>query len=177
VLVLGVDPSLTATGYAWDPARVGTLRPGGGASGLPRIQWHREALGALVAHVRRHDRLVLVVLEGPSYGHDHEKFAHERAGHWWALLDELDQLGTQVAIAPPAQVKMMAVGKGNGQGTDKPAIVSAARERLGYRGTDNNEADALWLAALGYEKLGAPLAQLPQTHLRALGGVAWPKGL
>lgn len=175
MLVLGVDPSLGATGYAWAPGRTGTLSCD--RVGLPRILWQRESLGALVAHLRRHERLALVVYEGPSYGTRQQAMQHERAGLWWHLLAELDAMGVPVAVAPPAQVKMLALGKGSGKGTDKVDVVVAARDRLGYRGTDDNEADALWLAALGYQRLGSPITRLPASHLRALDGVAWPKGL
>ena len=40
--------------------------------------------------------------------------------------------------------------------------------------TNNNEADALVLAAMGADHLGAPLVDLPQTHRAALDAVQWP---
>lgn len=176
MIVLGLDPSLTATGYAWAPGRTGVLSPGS-ARGLVRIQWHRDAVGSLIAHCRANDRLRLVVYEGPSYDSQDVRGFHERAGLWWALLAELDSLGVPVAIAPPSNVKLMALGKGGGAGTGKTEVTIAARDRLGYTGSENNEADALWLAALGYQRLGVPLARVPATHLRALDGVAWPPGV
>lgn len=175
MLVLGVDSSLTATGYAWAPGRVGTLSCS--LVGLPRIRWQRESLGALVAHLRRHERLALAVLEGPAYAMRTQRGQHERAGLWWHLLDELDAMGVPVAIAPPTCVKMLALGKGGGADTGKLEVVVAARDRLGYRGTDDNEADALWCAAAGYQRLGAPMAKLPASHLRGLDGIAWPRSL
>lgn len=175
MLALGVDSSLTATGYAWAPGRVGTFSAD--LRGLPRIRWQRESLGALVAHLRRHERLALAVLEGPAYDTRHQRGQHERAGLWWHLLDELDAMGVPVAVAPPSCVKLFALGKGSGKGTAKTDMVVAARERMGYRGTDDNEADALWCSALGYQRLGQPMVKLPASHLRGLEGVAWPRNL
>lgn len=41
-----------------------------------------------------------------------------------------------------AEVKSHATGKGN---SGKPAMIQAAKDKLGYQGEDDNEADALWI--------------------------------
>jgi Holliday junction resolvasome RuvABC endonuclease subunit len=43
------------------------------------------------------------------------------------------------------EIKQFATGKGN---CGKPAMIAAAREKLGYKGDDDNEADALWILEL-----------------------------
>ena len=43
------------------------------------------------------------------------------------------------------EIKKFATGKGN---CGKPAMIAAAKEKLGYTGKDDNEADALWLLEL-----------------------------
>lgn len=43
---------------------------------------------------------------------------------------------------PVGTIKKHATGKGN---ADKDKMIAAAREKLGYVGSDDNEADALWL--------------------------------
>lgn len=171
--VLGLDPSLTGFGYAWAASRTGRLVAGG--SGLPRLRWYRDAVRALVEHLLDVGPLHLAVIEGLYASSD--AYVQERSALFWWTVDVVDSLGVPVAVAPPAQVKMIATGKGSGPNTDKPAIVAAARDRLGFPGTNDNEADALWLAALGYHRLGRPLVALPQQHVRALTGVAWPPDL
>ena len=47
-----------------------------------------------------------------------------------------------------SEIKKFATGKGN---VGKPAMIKAAQEKLGYTGTDDNEADALWLLMLAKE--------------------------
>lgn len=173
-VVLGLDPSLTGCGYSWGASRAGSFRPGD-MRGLERQRWLRRCVTQLVAHLRAHGPLHLVVIEGPAYGVPQQQGQHERAGLWWALLDDLDQLKLPVAVAPPAQVKMLALGKGGGKGTDKIDVTCAARDRLGFTLTDHNAADAAWLAELGYQYLGHPTVTLPASHLRAIGGVAWPR--
>ena len=44
-----------------------------------------------------------------------------------------------------SEIKTHATGKGN---ANKAQVIEAARERLGYQGNDDNEADALWLLSL-----------------------------
>lgn len=176
-LVLGVDPSLSATGYAWASHRTGRLRPT--QTGVARLRWIRDTAAALVEHLLPHG-LALICLEEPPWGKtggaakQGERGKHEQAAGWWYLLDGLTLAGVPVALVNLTHVKMIATGKGSGEGTDKPAIVAGVRQRFGYPGTDHNEADALALAALGYERLGIPLAPLPQSHRRAAGLVHWP---
>lgn len=49
----------------------------------------------------------------------------------------------------PTTLKKFATGRGN---APKGAMLAAARERLGYRGLDDNEADALWILAWAREQ-------------------------
>lgn len=173
-LCLGVDPSLTSTGYAWAPDRTGRFCPSGSvAKGLPRLRWLRDCTAALVEHLLPHG-LVMVVMESPAYHRAQGNGWHEQAAGWFYVLDGLSQHEVQVALVNPSHLKMYLTGHGSGAGTDKPAMVAAARDRLGYRGTSNDEADALGLAAMGLDHLGLPLAVLPQAHRRALAGVTWP---
>ena len=43
------------------------------------------------------------------------------------------------------EIKKFATGKGN---AGKPLMIAAAKEKLGYQGEDDNEADALWILEL-----------------------------
>jgi len=43
------------------------------------------------------------------------------------------------------EIKKFATGKGN---AGKPAMIKAAKDKLGYPGNDDNESDALWLLEL-----------------------------
>ena len=54
------------------------------------------------------------------------------------------RLGLEHAAVHSATLKKFATGRGNAK---KPEMVAAARSRLGYRGDDDDEADARWLLA------------------------------
>ena len=49
------------------------------------------------------------------------------------------------------EIKKYATGKGN---CNKQAMIDAAKSQLGYKGDNDNEADALWLLQLGKSDLG-----------------------
>jgi Holliday junction resolvasome RuvABC endonuclease subunit len=65
----------------------------------------------------------------------------------------------------PGTLKVFATGKGT---SSKVAMIIEARSRLGYEGQDDNEADALWLRALGLAVVNEPICRLPANHTRAL---------
>lgn len=170
--VTGVDLSLTAVGIArhqlggtWYTT---TIKPPARLTGIDRLVW-------LLNKVSEHCVATqLVAVEGPSYGSGttgRQSGQHERAGLWWMVRHELWRWGIPVAVIPPATVKQFATGKGS---ADKDAMVLATARRFPDFEGDNNAADALWLAAMGADHLGAPLVDMPQANRAALGKVVWP---
>lgn len=161
--VVGLDLSLRSSGVAAGPGQVTTIRPGN-VTGMDRL--HRIRDRAL-DHCRDAS---LVVIEGYSYGSKHR--AHQmgelggivRYTLWTNRIPYID--------LAPGTLKKLATGKGN---SNKYGVMSAAMRRLGYAGTDDNEADALWLRQAGLHLLGLPCAvTLPKTHTAALIGIDLP---
>lgn len=165
--VLGLDLSLTCTGIA-GPGWTDTITPPAALRGAERMLWIRAAL--------LDDYLAgagLVVVEGPSYGSQAgQRGHHERAGLWWLIRCALHNLDVPVAVVPPAALKRYATGRGNASKADM--LLAAARRFPWFDGSTADEADALWLAAMGADHLGHPLADMPATHRAALAGVEWP---
>lgn len=80
-------------------------------------------------------------------------------------------------LVQPAQLKQYALGKGSGPETGKDQVTLAVDRRYGglAKVADNNQADAMVLLAMALEHYGAPLADVPKTHLAALAKVTgWP---
>lgn len=165
-LVVGLDLSLAATGIAHHRAGsviTDTLR--GQGRGIVRLR-------KLVRSIEQHcTSATLVVIEGPSYGSLGAGF-HERAGLHWLIEDRLWRAGIAYAIVPPSVVKKYATGKGN---AGKGAMVAAATRRYPQveTGGDDNQVDALWLAALGLDHLTGERV-VPEAHRVVLGSVTWP---
>lgn len=170
--VLGLDLSLTSTGYAVvrdDHRRVGTLTSKGSAAATLR-QRHLRLVG-LVNDITdiAYDGVDLVVIEAPAYSRSNPGM-HDRSGLWWLVIDALDGLDV-VEVAPSARAKY-ATGKGN---ASKDAVLAAVVRRYpDIDVTGNDEADALVLAAMGRRALGQPIDDMPLSHLAGMSKVAWP---
>ena len=153
---IGCDLSFSETGIAW-PGAVDTFQTSKDAGDLIK----RAMM--IAAHVHAHaNEATLVVIEDGV----HRSFAAFNSGVLHGVVRHtLAHIANRIVLVPPATLKKYATGKGN---ANKTAMIVTARERLGYLGMNDNEADALWLRAIGHELLGDPLCEMPKTHLVAL---------
>ena len=167
--IVGLDLSLASTGIArlrpGHPAEVATLRPAP-RSGHPRLRWLLNSIGTKAIDA------TVVVIEGPSYGST-TGLQHERAGLWWLVAHQLWKTQIPYFAVTPSQLKKYAAGTGN---ASKDAVLAAVIRRYGdIPVSDNNQADALVLAAMAADYYGCPIATVPQTHRVALKTVKnWP---
>jgi Holliday junction resolvasome RuvABC endonuclease subunit len=171
--VLGLDLSLTGTGIA----RLGaegvellvTVRSG------KRVGHERiEYILATIGDAQRGQHLDLIVIEGPSYGSQGgQQGHHERAGLWWLVAHSLYAHRRAYAVVAPKARAKYATGNGN---DGKGVVKAAVHERYGHLATirDDNQADALVLAAMGVDHLGGYVADVPPVNRQALRRAAWP---
>lgn len=172
--VLGLDLSLTSTGYAsWiDGALdVGRLRPKAKMHPNMRLAWIRNAIDNVIAphNVSAMPYDLIVIEDLPPSGH----FGFNQNG--LAMVQCVTRLCLYDARLDATWVniqslKVFATGKGNAK---KEQVLLEASRRLGYAGDSNDEADALWLMHMGLTKLGACPVALPATHTRAMEGIQW----
>jgi len=158
---VGIDLSYTSTGIAAADRCVDTYSTNPTDTDIERA---RLIAGHILAHVYPGD---LVCIEAGIH-RSHYAF---RAGLLHGIVRHTlkqDRPTAHVTLIAPKTLKMFATGRGN---ADKTTMVVAARDRLQYDGTQNDEADALWLQEIGNHLNGAPTVTLPQTHLRALDKV------
>jgi crossover junction endodeoxyribonuclease RuvC len=167
--VLGVDLSLTGTGLANSLGWSATLKPPAKLRDVARIEWIRNAI--VLDHLTGVD---LVVIEGPSYGSARQAQSghHERAGLWWVVVRSLWRRGVSYAVVSPKGRAKYATGNGN---AGKDDVIREVTRRFDWFEGDNNQADALVLAAMGADHLGVPMVTMPQIHRVALDAVAWPE--
>lgn len=169
--VVGVDPSLTATGIADADGGLHTIasKPDDGT-----VADRARRIATITAHLRPH-RLTdahLVVIEGPAFSRQGQAGVHLRAGLWWRIVGLLHSAGVPVAEVSPSALKKYATGKGN---ADKSDMRMALYKRAGLDVSSDDEVDAWWLRQMGLAHLGDPDAvPLPQTHLSVLHKVVWP---
>lgn len=180
-LVIGIDPSLTRTACCSiedDGAGSFLCIVTKGALDAPWLK-RAERIGDIVEGVyefveERQPSMVLI--EGPSYS-SNDRGAWDRAGLWWSVVDRVGRAGYGFpVVVSPSQRITYALGKGGGKGTDKDSVLAATIRRYTRQNPANNdEADALLLAAMGMRHLGHPIEKsLPQANLAALSKVRWP---
>ncbi|WP_300345176.1 hypothetical protein [Nesterenkonia sp.] len=169
--VLGVDWSLTATGLAWlnlddgavDTCTIRTWPDDGTVEGIARRITHIADRIEAWADLHADD---LVVIEGPV---THAPSAHrsKMLGGWWAVAARLAPLvDDPVMVVPPKTRAKYATGRG---GADKSEVLAAVRANYPrFSIADDNQADAVVLAAIGARSLGHPIDDLPASHLAAL---------
>lgn len=147
--VLGIDASLTGTGYCLledgEVSRAGTIKTK--LRGVERLIEIRSQLGAILDGADTGSGLELVCLEGYSFGSQGRAVFNigELGGVIRCLL--YDQGVKWVEVAP-ATLKKFATGKGN---VKKDQIALHVYKRWGYTSPDNNVADAYVLAKIGQE--------------------------
>jgi len=179
-MILGIDFSLTATGVCAitdGEAETTTI----GAS--PREWWQfgdrvREIADGIDKWQGDEDRPALV-LESPSFGSSGRGHDMVLVG-WHMLVDHLVfELGYEPPLrVAPSQIKKFMLGKGSGKGVTKTAVAIAAGRRypdvpIG----DDNQADALVLAAIGAAALGEPFnGSLLKYQEEVVAAVAAGKG-
>lgn len=179
-MIVAIDPSLTATGLAvlspaTDPApywAVDTVRstapvapPNPALAQLRRMERISAETRRKLTEMSHGIRPTYGVIEAPAFSRGNG-MAHERAGLWWMLYQVLAGHGIPVLVVKPNLRAKYATGNG-GAGKDE-VLLAASRRYPEVQMRNNNEADAVVLAAMAARILGSPVDKLPKTHLDAL---------
>lgn len=176
--LFALDLSLTCTGYALSDGTVGRLRcPESVGTSVKRLKWIRDQVVGLA----KAQRTELGVLEGYSFASEHSR-AHALGELGGVVRLGLFEAGITFAVVPPSSLKQYATGNG---GAKKDAVTAEAIRQLGYQGSSNDEADALWLREMAiarysakYDASAVPNKRKNDTldviRRRALAGVEWP---
>ena len=169
--IIGIDLSLTATGVA---CRHGVETIDSTGHKADTLTDRHQRLLRIREHVLSWCRDAdLIVIEAPSHGssgrYGHQ---HDRSGLWWLTVHALYATDRTVVAVTPASRAKYATGKGTASKDEVLAAVVRRYPQPEVR--NNNEADALVLAAMGHDALGQPLTSVPATHRAALTAITWP---
>lgn len=165
--VLGVDPSITATGLAYGRTEALTIktRPADGD----------RRLDLLCRSVQHHAERVRPVLSGVEDLPKNAMNAGLTGMAQAAVRIGLIRADVQYVLIPPATAKMYATNSG---AADKQELASAAYARAGVVLGDDNQIDAWWFRAMVLDALGHPMFDLPEEQRAALAMVkGWPAGV
>jgi crossover junction endodeoxyribonuclease RuvC len=170
--ILGIDSSLTSSGMCrinheiyqdgvtrWNtevwciPSKPGEDRSPAGMSN--RIA---EIITAMEPHIAAAD---MVVLEGVSFASTGTA-AHALHWLWGRIVDTTQANATELVIATPSQRMQYATGKG--QATKDAVLAAVIRRWPDVLVENNDQADALVMAAIGARALGIPIDDVPKSH-------------
>lgn len=169
--VIGIDPSLTATGLAYGDGSTATVKYPKYVTGDHRLAFIAEAVNDLGFSPMVGRRVDLAVIEDlPTHAHGAGITGMVQGVVRFQLIRD----GIPYLTVPAATLKKYATGKGN---ATKPDMRMELFKRTGIDLKDDNQVDAWWLRALGHELLGEPVVALPKTHTDALGKLTLPAAL
>lgn len=170
-IVIGIDPSLTATGLAWSDGSTSTIKYPPGITGDLRLMAIADAIEDLtVTPMVGHNADLAVIEDLPTHAHGAGITGMVQGVVRLHLIrDDIPYI-----TVPAATLKKYATGRGN---ATKPDMRMELYKRTGIDLKDDNQVDAWWLRALGHELLGAPVVDLPKTHTEALGKLTLPAGV
>lgn len=162
--VLGLDLSLTSTGYAYrkkDEIITGTITPNH-LRGPERLAFLSDQLKEIIHHCLFTYRkpFDLAIIEGYAYGvaRGGSGGALGRIfdiGEWGGVARlTLYQHAIRLGIASPAALKMLATGNG-GSAIKKPQVKQGIMDTWGYEISQDDEADAFVALMLGEAVLDA----------------------
>ena len=177
--IIALDLSLTGTGIAATHTRLGEPR-----LWCTTVAPRRRPSETAIDHGRLHEIITritilaamqpdLVVIERPlqrsGQGETSIRLAelHGAIKHWlWCRQIKYVDVNL-------AKVKTYATGNGGAKKHEVQAAVTATYGRLLHISTDD-EADAVTLLAMALDAHGQALAEVPDSHRRALAGIVWP---
>lgn len=163
--MLGIDQSLSSTGYAYSEGgerltfgRITTKDQRGSV----RLFYIRNRLHEIVEKVRPS----LVVFEGYAMGFGRSTGRLADLGELGGVLKLYAwERGLDVLVVPPSTLKLAVVGRGNAK---KEEMAIAVRRSYGYDVAQDDEADAVGLALIGWSRMGVNTLKLSHRAMEAV---------
>lgn len=143
--ILGLDLSITSTGYAvLGPDKTivtGTITSTPNPNRGERLWKLLDALDEIVKKHKPH----LVLIEGYSYGSHNHQLAY--MAEWGGVVRfHLQRIGIDIIEVSPGNLKKFVTGKGNAK---KEQMLLASYKKWGIEFATNDECDAFALAKYG----------------------------
>jgi crossover junction endodeoxyribonuclease RuvC len=160
-VIVALDLSLTASGFACSDGRSGVLSPPKGWAGMTRLKWILDSVWNLT------EKADLVVIE--NYAFDRPNQAHQIGELGGIIRFTLWEAGKLYVEIAPSSMKKFATGTGN---ASKDEVLVAAVKKLGYQGFSKDQADALWLLEMALAHYDKRTLTAKQTQ--AVEKIQWP---
>lgn len=149
--VIGVDPSLSCTGVAlWREGEVSTFSVKTKPVYGPRVVRERVIVERVLSWVpilrQNREHTTLIMIEAVFLQRLRGRTSLDLAGLHDVLVYAFNGLHIPVGVVAPTSLKQFATRDGR---ASKETMVADAKALMGVETENDNEADALWLAAMG----------------------------
>lgn len=164
-MIVGIDFSLTGTGVCaitdGEPECI-TEKSGPGSEWWMHPLRVQRLADNVAEWATEKSTVPAWVIESPSYGSRGRGHDMVLSG-WWLFIDHLMQLGWEPPLrATPSQVKKFATANGNAKKHE--VMLAVERQYPDARIKNDNEADAVILAAIGAAAYGEPFNGTLRKH-------------
>jgi crossover junction endodeoxyribonuclease RuvC len=149
MIIIGIDPSLVSTGWAIVESKrkgkyklidYGTIKVNTKVSLIGRID---DICDAVFVAISTNDNIECAAVEEPFVGKN-MKTSLQLAKLHGALLRTLSLMSSvEIETYSPSYVKQAVTGSGN---ASKDAVIQAVKKKVGYKGNQTDEADAIAIA-------------------------------
>lgn len=185
--VIGLDLSLTSTGYAYRPPTqtgrlpdivTGRIKPHAKMRGVPRLFWLRDRLFELFDQAENdgQNTVTLAVIEDYAMGKGGKQSPGRtfNIGEWGGVARlTIHSMGIPIVLVSPSSLKMFATTSG-GHTIKKEHVIQAIADLWEYDVPQDDEADAFVLMMLGEAYVNPrKRRRYGQNRLRALDKVIY----
>lgn len=162
--IIGIDPSITATGICDDQ---GNLTVAGGPAHMGDLRLPVIA-DAVQQAVERSLAQLAVIEDLPFNAHS----AGVSGMVQGVIRARLIALKVPYVLVVPSTLKKFATGNGNANKSD---MRMAMFQRSGQDVRSDDQVDAWWLWVAGRQAMGEAIVQMPAAQVKALEVVGWPE--
>ena len=173
--VVGIDPSLTCTGFAYANGNTNAVKFKQRPRGVDADRWTMRRVRILQAHtvIAIAGGCDVVAIEGYAYGAANKRESLGYLG--WSIRETLAGLNVPYVDIAPSTLKGFATGSGKAA---KQEMQLAAVEQLGLkRDATADEADAAWLRDAVLHLAGESTRLPPSDRAAFLKKIELPEGL
>lgn len=147
--LLGLDPSLTSTGFCYEDKEgrmhSGRIRPKS-LRGVPRLIYIRNCVDQIIKNgILKHNRFTMVAYEGYSMGSQQTR-SYSMGELGGVLQVHILEARIRLLLVPPSSLKKFVTGSGR---ADKSLMVDKIAEIWQYNIQQHDEADAFGLLQFG----------------------------
>lgn len=155
MIIMGIDPSLSSTGYAVldGLGKEAKILSSGSIKSTPKDGETDGRINKIfqeILNVALKECVDYIIIERPAFGANNGiRSTQDLAGLYYVILCDLSKMGYLTLPTMPSEWKSKVGVKGRGRKEQKENAIKLVKEIFDYETTSNDEADAICIALYG----------------------------